>query len=993
MQLARHNHPVSRPPQNRREATGNGLIARGPRNIQIHLSNQEASIAPHPSRSVEEVRHGQQNKRETVESTNPHSYAIKGIHPIDQQQASVAMRVNSEAKPTSPEKRQTVSNGETVRQMNGRPGFMNPQNNGAVHPQTSTRSPTWKNNGTSLLQTCKSNGGLPSTNASVLNGNKNENNQVRETGTRPRNLPVGDGSPTTPVASPPKKAPQTNTSAVRVYAKEFSSSRNLKPLSDKPLQVSVCFAKSPHDFYIQYANFGEMLQKLMISIQTSAVQSDPLVNPIEGMPCLAVFAFDRQWYRAQVLRVMPDGIGIRFVDFGNTQKTPNNPDSFRMMEQCLAESPIFAINVKLADVVPVGGNTWSNEAKIKFKDLVENLNFTMEHVGIDGGVMCVRLKDSNGTDIIHRLEKENLVARARVEVSDELEFGLPSSNLPPPPQVMHQPQVRASSLRNVLPPQTTAATSIKSTTSQDAPKANVTLPPQLPAPISSPTRAAVRQTPTVQPRVPLTSVASAIRASTPVAVSEPTSGQKQGNSVVELLEPGMQSIFIVNDLLKSGGLAVTLIRNEEDTKVLEFDASTAETTPNFSPTVGSIVAALSPEHQQWFRAFIIKVLDSSFSVIYTDFGNFENVVSVKPIPSSFQHVNLGVKLTLFGDVSKEAEKYFDSELYLSSSNELKFISKEKDGSVVARLSKKDAPSCTVLLEPWASLLVQPGPVSVPPRDIPSLQWEPGFSCDVLLNVAEDVDRIYVQTVVEESIALSQAIQQKLNDYFPTGPKLTSLPPVGSCVAALFPEDGEVYRARITEVNGESITIFYIDYGNTSTVSLTDVRPLPDELYEHPAISKRVALANVALPPGTISTAVKDLLASWANQIVNLLIVPSSSGLTECVLNKDGVVLNELVSDLLDQQGKVEVKNVPQEMPQLEAAVPLQEEEIPVDNTLGEFSYEQCPFEEIPEKGDIQALILHTSSGPQLIMMRIASESLSAKLSQLEVRFIRIYFSC
>ena len=258
--------------------------------------------------------------------------------------------------------------------------------------------------------------------------------QVRETGTRPRKLPVAHGSPTTSVASPPTKTQQTNTSVVRGYAKEFSSSRNIQPPSDKPLQVSVCFAKSPHDFYIQYANFGEMLQKLMISIQTSAVQSDPLVNPIEGMPCLAVFAFDRQWYRAQVLRVMPDGIGIRFVDFGNVQKSPNNADSFRMMEQCLVESPIFAINVKLADVVPLGGNTWSIESKMKFRDLVENHNFTMEHVGMDGGV---RLKDSNGTDVIHRLMKENLVSRARV-----VNFEDPNLNPPPPfAAMMQQPMV------------------------------------------------------------------------------------------------------------------------------------------------------------------------------------------------------------------------------------------------------------------------------------------------------------------------------------------------------------------------------------------------------------------------------------------------------------------------------------------------------------------------------------------------------------------------
>ena len=152
----------------------------------------------------------------------------------------------------------------------------------------------------------------------------------------------------------------------------------------------------------------------MTSVETSAVQSKPMLNPIEGMPCLAVYACDQQWYRAEVVKVMPDGIGVRFVDFGNIQKTPNSPHSFRLMEPSLAESPFFAVNVKLADAVPVDGNNWCTNVKGKFKDFVENVNFTMEHVGMDGDVMCVLLKDTCGNDIMRRLMNENLVARPKV---------------------------------------------------------------------------------------------------------------------------------------------------------------------------------------------------------------------------------------------------------------------------------------------------------------------------------------------------------------------------------------------------------------------------------------------------------------------------------------------------------------------------------------------------------------------------------------------------
>ena len=270
------------------------------------------------------------------------------------------------------------------------------------------------------------------------------------------------------------------------------------------------------------------------------------------------------------------------------------------------------------------------------------------------------------------------------------------------------------------------------------------------------------------------------------------------------------------------------------------------------------------------------------------------------------------------------------------------------------------------------LLKQPDPAPV--RDIQSPNWKPGF-WDVKLNVAENVDCIYVQRVAGESVV--KVIQQKLKDYFPTGPKLTTPPPVGSFVAALY--DGDVFRARITKVSGRCITLFFVDYGNTSTVSLADVRPLPDKLYQYPATCKRVALVNVARSSGPISTAVKILLSGWTNQICNMLVVPRSSELTECILNKDERVLNELVSDLLDQLENVKVKDVTQEMQQLETdaleSVPQEKEEVAVDHTVGEYFYE-----EIPVKEDLEA-----SGGPQLITKReSSSEGLSVQLGQLEV---------
>ncbi len=1022
---------VPRHQQNGPRASLNGYGSRGGQDLQLALPNQGTSLATRQSRDEESFRHKEQHGATSAKLTSPHSYLIKGIHPLDQptrvselEQPSVTFHrtINCEPKlnVASPEKKTIPAvDGARLQEISRPNSRTNSQVNGQTHPsQTTGRSPNWQSNGTPPRNNnYKSNGPPPQTNATVANSRQNQNIQGRETGVKPRNFPLSQYSPTTPIASPPKKPQQTHISAVRVYAKEFTS-RELKPLTNNPTQISVCFTKSPHDFYIQYFCYQEALKKLMIAIKNSTLQSDPMVNPIEGMPCLAVFAADRDWYRAQVLKVMPDGIGVRFVDFGNTQKMANNPENFRMMEQSLSESPFYAMKVKLADVRPVNGDTWSTEVKCKFDEMTTNRVFFMECVGVDGDALCVRLKDSDGTDLALRLVQENMATRAIIEVSDELD-PFPSTNghtAPQSPQVVQRQQVsaqipnescayevaRPASLQNGGLHQTAVTSVIMAP--QESPKASLSLPPQLPVPTVSPTRAAVRQTPTVQPRAPLPSVASAIRATTPVPISAPTVHtptpvvyNNNINSIIQDLKLGASTVFTVNTLLNCGGLAGTLIRDKEDLKVMDFDAvaRTMEALPNYNPPVGSIVAAFSPEHEQWFRACIAKVLDSSFSVVYIDYGNFEDVVSVKPIPANYKVVELAVRLILAGDVTTEAKKYVEEEMFLGSTHPLNIISKEQCGSAVANITTPNGLTIAVTLNPWTALKAQPEvPVpskaaSVPVRDIPSLQWEPGFSCDVMPYVAEHVDCIYVQPVASETLELITSIQQKLNDSFPTSSKFVTPPLVGSCVAALFPDDNEVYRARITEINGESITLFYVDYGNTSVVSLADIRALPEDLYEHPAMCKRVSLARLARPVGPLTKAVSDLLSTWINQISNMMILQSSSGLTECVLNKDGEVLNKLIGDLFEKTNNVEVKNAPREMPALEPAsasetVSPAKEEIPGDNTLGEYSYENCPFEDLPEQEDFQAFFLDTSGGPQLIMLRMHNDKVSAKLTLLEV---------
>ncbi|KZS17360.1 Uncharacterized protein APZ42_016991 [Daphnia magna] len=1001
-----------------RLASGKSVAARNQDypNISFPRQGSDCPIAIEKTHGLS-VEFGQNHRTGSAESASSHSYIIKGIQPLDQMGPSnqraadlsvtIHRNVNSGSRIKTPDLRivKDVSDVPVHYGKNqpGRHGDMQAtdQNKPA---QGFTRSPNWTNNDAASKTNNKSSTITPKHDQTTLNERQYENHLEIGVGPKSRTFPIADVSPNTPVVTTPQKSQQTHTaSAAKTYAKEFSPGR-LQLISDKPSKVSVCFAKSPSEFYIQYFTFREILQQLMKSINNSAIMSDPLVNPTEGLPCLAIYPEDGCWYRAQVLKVLPDGIGVRYVDFGNTVKMPNNKANFLMMEYSLSEYPFYATKVKLADVFPVNGSSWHKDVCLRFREIVNDQTFLMECVQQDADAMSIRLKNCDGSDLVTRLLQESLVRKSPLKVSDELDrfpVATGTTALPRSQQMVHNPQMSHSQLPGLCSGTGTASSPVnrspqaqervQAVTPKESTVTSLTIPRQSPLPVHSPTRAALRQDANFsQPRAPTMPSAPVRPISLP---SRPLSSAHsplppKTNSIIEVLEAGMTVIFQVIVRDSCDRFIGMLIRDEDDMGIIEFNslAQTIESVHNFQPTVGSVVAALSLVDNQWYRGCITKVLKSSYTVLYVDYGNVEEgVISVKPIPSSYCHPMLCVRLSVAENSSLGIKQYVDETMVLESSHQMEVTAKNTKDSVLANIITEDIPACVVQLEPWTSLLSKLDVAPMPIRDIASPNWEVGLSCEVMPFVAEDVDCIYVQAVTDETVDLTCKIQKELNEYLPTSIAVSTIPVIGSCVAAIFPDDGELYRARIVETTEDSVSLFYVDFGNSATVSLSDIRVLPDRFYDYPACCKRVSLSRVVRPAIPLPTAVKDLLSSCINKIFNMLVLPSTSQFTECVLTQDGKVLNELIVDIFEQSNIRTGTSPPSQMPKLEAASPecyrTQERDAPVDNTLSEMSYDDGPFMELPVEKPFQAVISNVE-GPQLIMLRVVDDQISTKLVRL-----------
>lgn len=74
-------------------------------------------------------------------------------------------------------------------------------------------------------------------------------------------------------------------------------------------------------------------------------------------------------------------------------------------------------------------------------------------------------------------------------------------------------------------------------------------------------------------------------------------------------------------------------------------------------------------------------------------------------------------------------------------------------------------------------------------------------------------------------------------------KSTTAVVIGAPVIAAFPEDNVLYRARILETQFNKYRVFYVDFGNTATV--TEVYPIQRKFLELPAQAVNCCLRGVA----------------------------------------------------------------------------------------------------------------------------------------------------
>ncbi|XP_064386718.1 tudor domain-containing protein 1-like isoform X2 [Halichondria panicea] len=116
--------------------------------------------------------------------------------------------------------------------------------------------------------------------------------------------------------------------------------------------------------------------------------------------------------------------------------------------------------------------------------------------------------------------------------------------------------------------------------------------------------------------------------------------------------------------------------------------------------------------------------------------------------------------------------------------------------------------------------------------------------DVLVTHMESLDEFYVQTQQQQAQVAEIMAQLHVEDHS----VLLSADDlyIGLPCAAIFSQDGKWYRASVTRCLGNhSVTVKYVDYGNSEDVGLLSMLQLPCHLLLVPPLCSRCALANIS----------------------------------------------------------------------------------------------------------------------------------------------------
>ncbi|KAJ7367404.1 hypothetical protein OS493_040630 [Desmophyllum pertusum] len=623
-------------------------------------------------------------------------------------------------------------------------------------------------------------------------------------------------------------------------------------------RVFVSSASSPAKFFCQLLKTSESLDELMNEMfeyyEHLSAQQEQMSKPSVGEFCAAKFTLDDGWYRAKVLAVPGQRCLCTLCDYGNSETL--SLSRLKMLNSKFQSLPSQAIECSFS------GN-FKGVSDDKFLELVSEKEFSARVQNANSGVAVVDLvsKDTNQSicDILskeesaqkffchasmHSSQLDELMNRLDEHYTTDAEsvstlkagsfcvawydgwYRAKVEKLQGKDVTVHfidygdTATVPLDSIRPLKPefsslPSQAVQCCLKGFSANQGPEnfKDLVVEQEFKAQVISTKSGSVYEVDLVSGggSVSISQTLSKGLETSPTPSSSVTSIQLKSGDRVDVFIPFVDSAqkFFCQVSQNSSDLDGLMNRLEEHYSSNQeiVTSITAET-----------FCVAQYEDGGWYRAQVTRVQAESIEVFYIDYGNTATVPlgSIRSLKSDFSSLPAqAVKCCLKGYSTNQGpenfedlviEQEFSAQVTSVKANtyEVELIS--KDGSILfSRAMPKEMET-----------------TGESPCSVASVTLKSGDKVDVFIPFVDSAQKFFCQ--VSQNSSDLDGLMNRLEEHYSSNQEtVPSITAETFCVTQY--EDGGWYRAQVTQVQGESIEVFYIDYGNTATVPLGSIRSL------------------------------------------------------------------------------------------------------------------------------------------------------------------------
>ncbi|XP_059837816.1 tudor domain-containing 6 [Hypanus sabinus] len=178
----------------------------------------------------------------------------------------------------------------------------------------------------------------------------------------------------------------------------------------------------------------------------------------------------------------------------------------------------------------------------------------------------------------------------------------------------------------------------------------------------------------------------------------------------------------------------------------------------------------------------------------------------------------------------------------------------------------------------------------------------GQAIEGYITAVESPSYFWCQYSMPEIRMLSEKMRE-VGVFGITDKELFSTISIGDSCACKYSEDDLWYRAEVKNINGNMLTLQYVDYGNEDDVELEQVKRIPKELLKIPTQCFPCSLFGYDLSKGCWKDGAMDVLVEFSNHLLNISVIENERGkgnasfLSHVQVQYAGGIINDVLRDL------------------------------------------------------------------------------------------------